>query len=126
MLREDQFIPQLIVHSGRAALAFYREAFGAEEVHRMMTPDGRKLVHGELTLDGHKFFVSDEFAESEGGTCRRCSGGSLRKDRRSIRPRVGHQPTDEGAEPGGDPERRRRVLREAQIDSRQHAFCLRS
>ena len=36
----------------------------------MMTPDGKKLVHGELTLDGHQFFVSDEFAESEGGTCK--------------------------------------------------------
>jgi PhnB protein len=27
-------------------------------------------MHGELTLDGHKFFVCDEFPASEGGTCK--------------------------------------------------------
>jgi PhnB protein len=70
MYREDQFIPQLIVSNGPAAVDFYKEAFGAVEGHRMMTPDGKKLVHGELTLDGHKFFVSDEFSESEGGSCK--------------------------------------------------------
>ncbi len=70
MHREDQFIPQLIVSNGCAALNFYKEAFGAEEVDRMMTPDGKKLIHGELILDRHKFFVSDEFDASEGGTCK--------------------------------------------------------
>ena len=70
MHREDQFIPQLIVHGGTAALEFYKKAFGAEEVDRMMTPDGAKLIHGELLLDGHKFFVSDEFSAGEGGSCK--------------------------------------------------------
>jgi PhnB protein len=70
MQREDQFIPELIVHGGPAALDFYKQAFGAEEVHRMMTPDGKKLIHGELTLDGHKFFICDEFSAGEGGTCK--------------------------------------------------------
>ena len=70
MHREDQFIPQLIVRGGTAALEFYKKAFGAEEVDRMMTPDGTKLTHGELLLDGHKFFVSDEFSASEGGSCK--------------------------------------------------------
>lgn len=70
MHREDQFIPHLIVSNGPAALDFYKGAFGAEEVDRMMTPDGKKLMHGELTLDGHKVFVSDEFDASEVGTCK--------------------------------------------------------
>ena len=70
MHREDQFIPQLIVRGGVAALDFYKKAFGAEETDRMMTPDGTKLIHGELLLDGHKFFVSDEFDASEGGSCK--------------------------------------------------------
>jgi len=69
MHREDQFIPHLIVGNGVAALAFYRKAFGAEEGHSMMAPDGKKLLHGELILDGHMFFISDEFSASEGGTC---------------------------------------------------------
>ncbi len=70
MHREDQFIPELIVRNGPAALDFYKRVFGAEEVHRMMKPDSKKLMHGELTLDGHKFFVCDEFDASEGGTCK--------------------------------------------------------
>lgn len=36
----------------------------------MMSPDGRKLMHGEIVLDGHKMFVSDEFSKKEGGTCK--------------------------------------------------------
>src|SRR6266436_8109873 len=70
MHREDQFIPELIVRNGPAALDFYKNVFGAEEVHRMMKPGSEKLMHGELTLDGHKFFVCDEFPASEGGTCK--------------------------------------------------------
>jgi PhnB protein len=70
MQREDQFIPELIVKGGETALGFYKSVFGAKEVDRMMTPDGKKLIHGELTLDGHKFFVCDEFPASEGGTCK--------------------------------------------------------
>src|SRR5271167_1946492 len=69
MHREDQFIPELIVHNGPAALDFYKSVFGAEEVHRMLKPGSEKLMHGELTLEGHKFFVCDEFPASEGGTC---------------------------------------------------------
>jgi PhnB protein len=70
MQRDDQFIPHLIVSDGPAAAQFYRSAFGAEIGHQMMTPDGTRLLHGELTLDGHKFFISDEFSASEGGTCK--------------------------------------------------------
>src|SRR6266446_10914792 len=66
----DQFIPHLIVSDGMAALKFYREVFGAEEGHNMMAPDGKRLMHGELILDGHKFFVSDEFRPEEGGACK--------------------------------------------------------
>ena len=69
MKREDQFIPHLIVHDGLAALEFYKTGFGAVEGDRMMAPDGGKLMHGEIVLDGHKLFVSDEFSEDQGGTC---------------------------------------------------------
>jgi PhnB protein len=68
--RKDQFIPHLVVANGLAALEFYKEAFGAEEGHRMMSADGKKLMHGEILLDGHTCFLSDEFDESEGGTCK--------------------------------------------------------
>ena len=72
MHREDQFIPELIVHNGPAALDFYKRVFGAEEVHRhaSLAWAARSSIHGELTLDGHKFFVCDEFPPNEGGTCK--------------------------------------------------------
>lgn len=78
MSREDQFIPHLVVNDGLAALKFYKEVFGATEGHNMMTPDGQRLMHGELELDGHKFFVSDEFTAEEGGSVKmpRTLGGS--------------------------------------------------
>jgi len=66
----DQLIPELIVRNGPAALDFYKSVFGASEVHRMMAPDGTRLMHGELLLDGRRLFVCDEFPASEGGTCR--------------------------------------------------------
>lgn len=70
MTREDQFIPHLIVNDGKAALKFYKEVFDAEEGDRMMEPNGTRLMHGEIVLEGHKLFLSDEFSEEEGGTCR--------------------------------------------------------
>ena len=68
MDRNDQFIPHLCVRDGVAALEFYKSVFGAEEADRMMSRDGKKLVHGEIVIDGHKCFVSDEFRPEEGGT----------------------------------------------------------
>ena len=69
MANEDQFVPHLIVSDGLAALKFYEEVLGAEPGHTMMAPDGRRVMHGELTLDGHKIFLSDEFSAAEGGSC---------------------------------------------------------
>lgn len=70
MHREDQFIPHLIVNDGLAALKFYKEVFGAEEGDNMMAKDGKRLMHGEIVLDGHKLFLSDEFTPEEGGSCK--------------------------------------------------------
>jgi PhnB protein len=68
MTRDDQFIPHLCVSDGLAALEFYKTVFAAAEGHRMMAPDGKRLMHGEIVLDGHTCFVSDEFAAAEGGS----------------------------------------------------------
>jgi PhnB protein len=66
----DQFIPHLIVSDGKAALKFYKEVFQAEEGDCMMAADGVRLMHGEIVLDGHTLFLSDEFSQNEGGTCK--------------------------------------------------------
>lgn len=68
MVVKDQFIPHLIVSDGLGALEFYKETFGAELGDNMMSPDGGKLMHGEIVLDGHKLFLSDWFATSDGGS----------------------------------------------------------
>lgn len=76
--RFDKIIPEIFVHDGLGALAFYAAAFGALEHSRMLTPDGSKLVHGELEIAGHRLFVCDEFSAAEGGTgrCPRTLGGT--------------------------------------------------
>ncbi len=68
MYREDQFIPHLAVSNGPEALEFYKSVFAAEEGDRMMAADGKRLMHGETIIDGHKCFLSDEFGQDEGGT----------------------------------------------------------
>jgi PhnB protein len=65
---KDQFVPHLIVSDGLAALRFYKEVFNAEEGHNMMSPEGDKLMHGEIVVDGHKLFLSDWFAPTDGGS----------------------------------------------------------
>jgi PhnB protein len=70
MNRVDQFVPHVIVSDGVGALKFYSEVFGAEAGDVMMARDGKRVMHGEIVLDGHKLFLSDEFTEAEGGTCK--------------------------------------------------------
>jgi uncharacterized glyoxalase superfamily protein PhnB len=74
----QRIVPEIFVHDGLGALSFYQRAFGAQEHSRMLTPDGKKLVHGELSIAGHRLFVCDEFSASEGGTCKapRTLGGT--------------------------------------------------
>ena len=68
-MEDDQFIPHLIVNDGMAALKYYQEVLGAEQGHTMMAPDGKRVMHGEIVLNGHRLFISDEFTAAEGGTC---------------------------------------------------------
>ncbi|MGH2709522.1 MAG: VOC family protein [Actinomycetota bacterium] len=51
--------PRLIVASADRAIAFYVEAFGAEEVSRYKDDDG-KIVHAELRFDDVVVTLKDE------------------------------------------------------------------
>jgi PhnB protein len=55
-------VPYLRVKGAAQAIDFYVEAFGATEVMRMPSPDGR-LMHAEISIDGSPVYVSDEFPE---------------------------------------------------------------
>lgn len=54
--------PYLVVRDAERALGFYRDAFGAEEVHRQATPDGR-MLHAEVAIGPSRVMLSEEMAE---------------------------------------------------------------
>lgn len=51
--------PYLMVRDGARAIAFYREAFGAEEVMRFNDPDGR-IAHAEIRIGDSHVMLADE------------------------------------------------------------------
>ena len=58
--------PHLIIKDAAKAIDFYKKAFGAEELTRMPTPDGR-LMHACLKIGDSILFLCDEFPEHECG-----------------------------------------------------------
>ena len=60
-------IPYLVVDGGTAAIAFYKAAFGAEEISRQMTPDGQKVLNAMLRVNGAPIMLNDDFPEFSGG-----------------------------------------------------------
>jgi PhnB protein len=60
--------PHIILSDASGAIAFYKRAFGAEEMFRMPTPDGRKLLHASIRIGDSTIMMCDEFPEmGEGG-----------------------------------------------------------
>jgi uncharacterized glyoxalase superfamily protein PhnB len=55
--------PQLSVRRGRAAVDFYRAAFGAEEDHRVGGTEDDEAVVAQLSVGGATFWVADESPE---------------------------------------------------------------
>jgi PhnB protein len=51
--------PFLVVHDGARALEFYQKAFGASEIMRMATPDG-KVGHAEILIGNSHLMLADE------------------------------------------------------------------
>jgi PhnB protein len=54
--------PYLSVRGAVAAIDFYKKAFGATELYRLMQPDGR-VGHAEIDINGAKIMLADEFPE---------------------------------------------------------------
>ena len=66
--------PYLTIRNGAKALEFYKKAFGATEIFKLMMPDGR-LGHAEIRLGDSLIMLSDEFPEY-GGKAPDTLGGS--------------------------------------------------
>jgi PhnB protein len=54
--------PYLSIRNAAAALEFYKQAFGAIEVTRLIQPDGR-IGHAEIDIEGARVMLADEFPE---------------------------------------------------------------
>jgi uncharacterized glyoxalase superfamily protein PhnB len=54
--------PHIVVQGAERAAAFYAEAFGAEELSRIPTPDGR-LMSVQLRIGDSELHLADEFPE---------------------------------------------------------------
>jgi PhnB protein len=66
--------PYLAVKNGVKAVEFYKKAFGATEVYKLVMPDGR-LGHGEIRIGDSIIMMSDEFPEY-GGKSPQTLGGT--------------------------------------------------
>ena len=66
-MKDVSIIPEVTVHDARAAIEFYKKAFGAKDLGTHATPDGKKVMHSALELNGGVVFVCDDFPEMRGG-----------------------------------------------------------
>ncbi|HEY2959341.1 MAG TPA: VOC family protein [Actinomycetota bacterium] len=58
--RQASILPQLSVRRGRAAVEFYKAAFGAVEDYRVGGTDDDQAVVAQLSVGNASFWVSDE------------------------------------------------------------------
>ena len=64
---QEGFIPHLCCSPCAKAIEFYKQAFGAVEVFRMPAPDGDRIMHAAVLIDGRPLFLVDDFPEYCGG-----------------------------------------------------------
>jgi len=53
-------IANLVLKNASGAIEFYKKAFGAKEMRRMMSPDGRGVWHAELRIGDSTIFLNDD------------------------------------------------------------------
>jgi PhnB protein len=63
-------VAYLTLSDANAAIAFYKQVFGAIEKARMPSEDGKKIMHAELEFANGRLFLSDDFQNSPKGPAR--------------------------------------------------------
>ena len=63
----EGLIPHLVCEGCAAAIEFYKRAFGATEISRTKSPDGKRIMHAEIRIGGRPLFLNDDFPEFCGG-----------------------------------------------------------
>jgi len=71
-------LAQLSVRRGRAAIEFYKAAFGAVEEYRVGGTDEHEAVVAQLSVDGASFWVADESPEHANFSPETLGGGTVR------------------------------------------------
>jgi uncharacterized glyoxalase superfamily protein PhnB len=52
--------PHIVVPDGAAAIELYKKAFGAREIARLLTPDGKAVMHAQLTIGTSTLMLGGE------------------------------------------------------------------
>lgn len=66
--------PHIVVPDGAKAIEFYKNALGAQETERFMTPDGKAVMHAQLKIGNSMLMLGSErppeclSPKSRGGT----------------------------------------------------------
>jgi PhnB protein len=55
--------PTLMVQGASDAIEFYKKAFGAVELFRMMAKDGKRIMHAEIRIGDSIVMIGDLFPE---------------------------------------------------------------
>lgn len=63
----ENLIPHLICDPCSEAIDFYKKAFGAEEIHRMLDPTSGRIMHASIRFDNCIVYLNDDFPETCGG-----------------------------------------------------------
>ena len=63
----EGLIPHLVCERCADAIEFYKQAFSAEEISRVPAPDGKRIMHAAIRIDGRPLFLVDDFPEFCGG-----------------------------------------------------------
>ena len=72
----NSIVPHIYIDGAAAAFEFYRAAFGAIELFRIESPNG-KILHGEISIAGSVFMLGDpdERLYAEPRKLGRCTAG---------------------------------------------------
>ncbi len=75
MRGKQSIVPTVTVNDGKAAIEFYKEAFGATREFVMTEPNGPKIAYAELRIGNSYFTLNDEVPQ-HGALAPKSRGGS--------------------------------------------------
>lgn len=55
--------PYIVVNGAAEAIEFYKRAFGAIEIDRAYSPDGKKIMNASIQIGDSRIMLNDEFPE---------------------------------------------------------------